>query len=678
MSVVSMKKMSLIAHSSEESRLMKIFLKSGYVEISTTNLLDLTCYPDRKDHKEEVENKLLKLSFAINFLKDTLIKQKTIDKKAKKEEIRQDKEDLPKISFKRENKLVSLEEFEETAKDEIELFSCIYEIEKINSSLIDIKSEKARHNALIEQLTPYKDVDIKFSEIKDTLHTTNFLGYIPTTRAEIVSEKLSDKVDFSIFDGEKYRAIFIVCHNEDEVFVKSILNENEFTKCNFTFDTKAQEKIDEVKQEIEKLEIKKETLSSDAIHFLTFANRLKMLYDHYLIELGKIECMAKSPSTKRVFIMEGWVPAEKINNLEKEVKDKCKRTEIFFRDPLETENPPTLTSNSSLVSPFTGITDNFGRPNYREQDPNLFVAFFYFLIFGIMMSDAGYGLIIAIACFTIVKITKPVKNSGKMLLMFGFCGISTLIWGALFGSWFAITPSQTFLKYLTWFSPMEQPLLLFMLALGVGMLQIGTGFALKGVAQIKAKKIFRGIFNNFSWIIIFIGIFCISPNLMIFLGAINPSPVPDWFALAGQIGTFIAIGGFIMLVIGGAMGKKNPIKMLGGAFGNIYGSINVVSDLLSYSRLFGLGLTTGVIGYAINILASLIVDIFFKGFWLGWVVAAPILIVGHAFNLGINLLGAYVHDSRLQYIEFFSRFYEGSGHAFIPIGSKTKYTFLQN
>lgn len=678
MSIVSMKKMSLIAHSSEESRLMRIFLKSGFVEISASNLLDLTSYPDIKEHKEEVESRLLKLSFAINFLKDTLIKQKNTDKKARKDEITPGKEELPKISFKRENKLVSLEEFEETAKDEVELFSRISEIEKINSALIDIKSEKARHNALIEQLTPYKYVDVKFSEIKDTLNSTALLGFIPTSRVEVVSSKLAEKADFSVFEGEKYQAIFIVCHKDNEAFVKSVLNENEFTKCNFTYDVMPREKINELERECEKLEKKKETLSTDAIHFLTFADRLKLLYDHYLIEMGKIECISKSPSTKRVFIMEGWVPEEKVNYLEKEVKDKCKRVEIFFRDPLETENPPTLTKNGSFVAPFTGITDNFGRPNYREQDPNLFVAFFYFLIFGIMMSDAGYGLIIAIACFAMVKITKPVKNSGKMLLMFGFCGISTVVWGALFGSWFAITPSQSFLKYITWFNPMEQPLLLFMLALGVGMLQIGTGFALKGVAQIKAKRIFRGIFNNFSWIIIFIGIFCISPNLMIFLGAINPSPVPSWFATVGQVGTIIALVGFIMLVIGGAMGKKNPLKMLGGAFGNIYGSINVVSDLLSYSRLFGLGLTTGVIGYAINILASLIVDIFFKGFWLGWVVAAPILVVGHAFNLGINLLGAYVHDSRLQYIEFFSRFYEGSGHAFIPVGSKTKYTYLQN
>ena len=123
---------------------------------------------------------------------------------------------------------------------------------------------------------------------------------------------------------------------------------------------------------------------------------------------------------------------------------------------------------------------------------------------------------------------------------------------------------------------------------------------------------------------------------------------------------------------------KNVIKALGGAFGSVYGSINVVSDLLSYSRLFGLGLTTGVIGYVVNMLADLIVNTFFGGGWYGWIVAVPVLIIGHAFNMSINLLGAYVHDSRLQYVEFFGRFYEGQGHAFKPLGSRLKYTYLNN
>lgn len=677
MSIVAMKKMSLIAHSSEESRLMKVFLKTGCVEIITANLQEMTSYPNLKRRREEIDLKLLKVSFAINFLKETLNRQKLLEKKSKEKKDESNQE-LLKVSFKKENKLVALEEYEEIAKDEIELFSYISEIEHINSSMVDIKSEKARNFSLIEQLTPYIDIDIKFSEIKDSKNVVFFLGYIPAIRSEAVNEKLKDKAFLKLYDGDKFRALFISAHRDKEAEIAAILSENEFSKCPFTFERTPAEKIAELNSDNLLLDERRQGLWKEGIELLTFADRLKLLYDHYLIEIAKIECLSKSPGTNRIFIMEGWVPAGKALEIEKEVSEKCKRAELFFRDPLENENPPTLTSNGPLVKPFTGITDNFGKPNYRERDPNLFVALFYFLIFGIMMGDAGYGLLIAIACFAMVKVIKPVKDSGKMLLMFGLCGISTFVWGIAFGSWFGIEPTHTFLKYFTWFNPMKEPLLLFMLSLAVGILQIGTGFLLKGIAEIKMGRALRGILNNFSWVIIFVGIYCLFPNGMIFLGAIKPEPVPTWFAVAGNIGMYIALVGLALLVIGGMIGKKNPIKMVGGALGNVYGSINVMSDILSYSRLFGLGLTTGVIGYAINILGTIIVDIFFKGLWIGWIVAAPILLIGHTFNLAINLLGAYVHNSRLQYVEFFGRFYEGSGHAFMPLGSKTKYSYLDN
>ena len=144
-------------------------------------------------------------------------------------------------------------------------------------------------------------------------------------------------------------------------------------------------------------------------------------------------------------------------------------------------------------------------------------------------------------------------------------------------------------------------------------------------------------------------------------------------------GAIVAAIGAAMLIISGALGKKNPIKMVGGALGKAYGSINVVSDLLSYSRLFGLGLTTGVIGYVVNQFAVVIVGFFPQSVsFIGWILSMPVLLVGHLFNFAINLLGVYVHNSRLQYIEFFGRFYEGTGHIFMPLGSNTKYTYLDN
>ena len=239
MSIVAMKKMSIIAHSSEESRLMKVFLKAGCVEISATNLTEITSYPNLKQRREEMDLKLMKVSFALSFLKETLNRQRILEKK-NKEKDQDEKKDLLKVSFKRENKLVSLEEYEDIAKDVIELFSYISEIEHINASMIDIKSEKARNLALIDQLSPYIDTEIKFSEIKDTKNVVFFFGHIPVARAEGLITKLKDKAFINIYPGEKYQALFISSHRDSESEIRSILSENEFSKCGLNFESTRQ------------------------------------------------------------------------------------------------------------------------------------------------------------------------------------------------------------------------------------------------------------------------------------------------------------------------------------------------------------------------------------------------------------------------------------------------------
>jgi V/A-type H+-transporting ATPase subunit I len=668
MAIVSMQKMSLVAHESEHSKLLKIFLKSGYVEIIKSEKLDLTSYPNDVKHRDELEGKLLKISFALNFMKEMAKEQAIFDK-----------DNATKVDLKKENRLVDMDEYNEVAKDEVDIFSSIKSMEIINAKLVDIKSERARNIALREQLIIYKDVEIPFNEIKNSNNTIMLIGSIPSNKRESLELELQDYAIVNTYLGEKLSVAIVVAHKDNEEKVMSVLSEHDFIKSSFTYNCTAGEKLAELDSNLDRLEEEKKNQVNNAVSYAEYIKNLKILYDYYGLELSKLDCMAECPHTKKAFIMNGWVPADKVSEIEELVKSKCNKIEITFREPLEDENPPSLCKNDKFTQGFEGITEMFGAPNYRERDPNVFVALFYFLFFGIMISDAGYGLIMAIVCFLIVKITKPVKKSGQMLIMFGLCGISTLIWGALFGGWFAVTiPQNSIFAKLTWFNPIEEPLKMFMLALGLGILQIGTGFALKGISEIKQGMVLRGILNNFSWVVIFIGVYLISPTLMTFLGAINPDPIPEAFATCATIGKYVAIVGAVMLIVGGAVGKKNPIKMVGGALGNVYGSINVVSDVLSYSRLFGLGLTTGVIGYVVNILGGIIVNTFLGGAWYGWIIAAPVLIFGHAFNLGINLLSAYVHNSRLQYIEFFGRFYEGTGHAFKPLGSTTKYTYFNN
>ena len=662
MSIVKMQKMSLVAHASERTRLLRIFIKSGCVELIKSEE-DVTVTPADRERRERNEARKYRAAFCMSFLKEMSKEILLIDKKL-----------APKINLKKENRLITLEEYEEVCNNTEELMDKIDEMESINNHITDLRSEKTRLTAFNEQLAPYKGLDIDMSTIKDTESACVFCGVIPSENKDKFTVQIEGKGIYEISEGEKVTAVAVICHKNDKEEVNKVLSENEFVKSSFDFDGTASDKTEENTARINKIDETVKELILSTVDYVRYIPTVKIVYDYCALELAKLDITENSARTKKAIAFEGWVPAEKTEGLKKEIEEKCKRVEIAFRDPLEEEIPPTATKNSKVVGAFAGITEMFGSPNYRERDPNLFVALFYFLIFGIMIGDAGYGLIMAIACFLFVKLKKPVKNSGRMMIVFAFCGISTFIWGTLFGGWFAIDiPEDSFLGKLTWFNPLDEPLKMFMLSLGVGVLQIGTGFALSGIAKIKSGNAMKGILSDFGWVVIFLGLLMLSPNVMVYLNAIEGGQ--EWFGIAGTVGMYFALVGGAMVVIGGAWGKKNPVKMVGGALGSVYGAINIVSDLLSYSRLFGLGLTTGVIGLVMNELGMIIVDMIGPA---GWIIAVVIFVGGHVFNLAINLLGAYVHDSRLQYIEFFGRFYEGSGHAFRPLGSEMKYTYLDN
>ena len=672
MSIVKMRKMSLVAHNSERNKLLRIFIKNGCMEFVRSKKAEEENTQEYSDRIARIESKQYKIAFALSFLKET-VKAINLTKDSKKDKLT--------LDLKKENRLVPYEEYLEVAKDEMEFMARIADMEQINTRLTDIKSELTRIDSAISQLLIYKDIAIPFGMVQDTKKTFCVLGTIPAERKEELISKLPQEAEIETAVSDKVAAILLIAHIDRKEEISSLLSACEFARASFDFTCSAAAQIERLKRKTIELQDERARYIESVKTYLPIAPSLKIMYDFYALEIEKVRAQEGCLKTQKAIVMEGWVPVDKEKKISEEIKKHCSRTEVEFRDPLPEEVPPTLTRNNKVVSAFDGITDMFGAPNYLERDPKIFVAFYYFLIFGFMLGDAGYGLLMAIACFVFTAIKKPVKNSGQMILMFGFCGISTVLWGALFGGWFGMTPAFMDKVHIFWFKPLEQPLVMFALALGVGLLQIGNGFALHGIATIKQggiKNILLGVLKDFGWVVMIIGLFLFSPSLLAFLGIIQGELSPAVNTCV-QAGMYVALVGAAMMLLSGLVGKKNPIKAVGGVLGNAYGAINVVSDLLSYSRLFGLGLTSGVIGYVVNMLAyDVIVVMFCGGQWFGWLLAVPVLVIGHVFNLAINLLGAYVHDSRLQYIEFFGRFYEGSGHAYKPIGSSVKYTYIDN
>jgi len=309
---------------------------------------------------------------------------------------------------------------------------------------------------------------------------------------------------------------------------------------------------------------------------------------------------------------------------------------------------PTALRNPPLVEPFEMITDMYSIPSSRGMDPNLFMAPFYVAFFGMMVSDAGYGIALAIVATLFLVKLKPQGMAKKLAGVLAMGGVSTFVWGALFGGWLGLSLPPL------WFNPMEEPITMLALCFGLGALQLFVGMGLQAYLNIKRGKILEALFDQGLWFVFLIGL----PLLAV--------------PALSQVGKVLSIVGAVGLILTQGRHKEGIFSKFFSGLLSLYNVTGFLSDVLSYSRLFALGLATGVIAMLINTIAAMLGSNI-----IGMIFMVAILIGGHAFNLLINVLGAYVHASRLQYIEFFGKFFEGGGKAFSPFRIKTKYIEVQ-
>lgn len=557
---------------------------------------------------------------------------------------------ITRISF---NELESIVEKEDALNTIMDTFN------NINSKILSLRAEEIRLNALCEQLLPYLSLPVPFNLINNTSSSIVLCGLINNQKIDEFNEKINSisYIASEIYSGKKESVVIIICHMDYQSELNSLLSSVDFTRCNFKYDSTAADKISELK--VKQLEIGRQTidLTYELLSYESNIEDLKRLYGYYDLELKKLIAQDKCQATSKTFLLEAWIPFNKKHIIEKTLENTASIIAMEISEPSENDIVPTLTNNNSIVAPYEAVTNMYSAPNAREVDPNPFVAIFFFIFFGIMLSDAGYGLILAALSLIILRATKPRRGESKMVFVLLMGGISTIFWGIMFGGWFGITYKPLL------FNPLDEPLPMLGLALGMGVVQIMFGMGIQAYSWIKAGKWVDAVLEVFTWYLVFIGIGVYAVGNMVLK-----------ISFVGNIGVAMLAIGVLGLLIAGGRGKRG-VKIVLGGFGKIYGIVNFISDILSYSRLFGLGLATGVVGMVINQLAGVIIDML--PYYLGYLFAIPVLAVGHMFNLAINVLGAYVHNCRLQYIEFFSKFYMGAGHQFTPLGSMVKYTNIE-
>ena len=531
-------------------------------------------------------------------------------------------------------------------------------INKDTRRLGEIESERTKNEALRATLAPWLTVDVPLGGADGALAV--FFGTAGLNVTDDALKALADSLDGLLTwqqasSDRSLRYLLVMCHRSVRERALSALRDLGFSTVSFRGMTgTARENDKALAENLAALEKERQEIKQRIAGLGGKREALLEASDRAAIALRREEAKSRLVGTDKVFLLEGWLPADRCAEIEKTLKPfTCA---IETREPTEDEYPqvPVQLKNNKLTRPLNMVTVMYSLPAYGTLDPNPLMAPFFILFYGIMMADMGYGLLMMIASVIISKKYRPKGTSGELFSLLGLCGISTFIMGALTGGFFgdfltqlvAIVSPGTVFALPKLFDPLDDLTMILIGSMALGMVQIVTGMAISLIEKCKRKKFLDAFFEEITWWIVFIGI------------------------------ALLALGkGAAVLYVGCALVLLGPIVQgkgwgkLTGVFGSLYNHVTgYFGDILSYTRLMALMLAGSVIAQVFNMLAAM----------PGNVIAFIIIsMLGNAMNFGLNLLGCYVHDLRLQCLEFFNKFYVDGGKPFRPMTLDTEYVDLQ-
>ncbi len=563
---------------------------------------------------------------------------------------------------------------------------------RIARQIYDLDREHAEQQAAagrlmnsIESLTPWLGLDVPL-KTTETERTVFFPGVMPggTTTGriyEILEEKAPDTAgaDVHIISQDQSTVYLgMVCMKEDAGAVEEALrSEGVARPAQVWEETPAAEKAD---LEAEAAYMRKQAAETEE-KIRALAKRreeLQIVADYYRVRADKYEVLGELPQSERTFVISGYIPAAVADKVAEKLMSKYDCM-VDVEELKEDEEPPVILKNNPFSANMEGVVESYGLPVKGEIDPTTIMSFFYVFFFGMMLSDAAYGVIVAIVCGILVwKFPRMSAGMRKSLKLFFWCGLSTIVWGVLFGGYFGnivdiVTEKFTGTKITPpalWFIPLNEPMKLLLYSLLFGVIHLFTGLAIKGYLCIKDRKYMDFFCDVVLWFMLLIGLILMLLPSELFASIAQMEIVfPGWL---NTLAKGLAVIGAAGIVLMSGRGNKNPaLRLALGAY-DLYNITGWLSDVLSYSRLLALGLATGVIASVINQMGSMLPNNV-----IGIIFFILIFIVGHSMNLAINLLGAYVHTNRLQFVEFFGKFYEGGGRPFHPFRENTKYAEIK-
>ncbi|MCM8795379.1 MAG: V-type ATP synthase subunit I [Candidatus Omnitrophica bacterium] len=567
------------------------------------------------------------------------------------------------------------------------------ELSCLRNQLKEIQREEERLLQERNLLTPWQNLDLLFEELHPTRNCAVLLGILPLVdyRNLLVEDKDSRlSLFWEIVHQDKkdvYLAVFYLL--KEFTALEIFLKEHHFNFISLPPNKGTiKQRCLEIGHQLKALDEKKKDIKNRIYTLRQERVKLMLVYDYFFNLKDRQEAEEKLSRQQFSFYLAGWIKAKEEKFLTEILFKNFKDIAIFLSEPKD-EEPPVALDNPRIIQPFEFITQIYGMPKYKEIDPTPFLAPFFFLYFGLCVSDAGYGMLLILFCWFMLKKFRLGPQGLKFFRLFLSCGISTIIFGILTGSWFGnsldiasesvsfFVPLKKIKDTLTLLEPLREPTKLLGLALLLGIIQVWFGNIVAGISNLKNRRYKDILFDQLNMLIFLFGITGLG---FIFLNLVDKQKI-SLFKYAALI------GGLGILLTQGRQEKTIGAKLFYGLF-TLYNCLSgYLSDILSYSRLWALGLVTGVMANTINLLSLQFTQIItsfvpalnkltlLKVLFSG-IILSIIFLFGHLVSFLMNLLGAFVHPLRLQFVEFFSKFFKTTGTPFRPLKIETKYTDL--
>lgn len=544
------------------------------------------------------------------------------------------------------------------------------QVREAQQTLADLEVRRARVTSALQHFTPWTALDLAVPDLRGTPNVAILCGTLPT--ASVAGLRIALEAEGKawileeIAGGSGKSHVVLVDLRGEEPDAEDALREAGFQPVFFP-ETEGTlgDWIRAQRLELERIDGEQKEITGRLAALAPDRVRLMAAYDFHAQKRQQAAAAAAIGATRDAVVIPGWARAGDLPRLRRIAAGVSPAVAMIDREPETGEEPPVVLDNAPLVKPFQVVTHLYGLPKSREIDPTPLLAPFFVLSFGIAVGEGGYGVLLALLAKLGLRFLRLDEGGRRLLNLLFYCGVATFAAGILMGSFFAIDfaalpgflqPAGRLLAAAKRLDPLEDSLLFLGFVLGLGFLQVWLGVLISAILKWRAGDRRTAVFQQGAWLALLL----LTIPLALGRNILGIPALYPWLAAAASI--FVSAG----------FGARGLGARIGSGLYALYGLTGFFGDILSYSRLFALGLATGVIAMVVNILAGMA-----RGIPLiGWLVMLVLLVFGHLFNLAINALGAFIHTARLQFVEFFTKFFEGGGRKFDPFSRRFRFTTI--